>query len=346
VAWTSVQLIAWIGRTEARAANANMFELLEVASSADNDAITAAFHRVASGAHPDLHRRGLSPADAERLVRAYGKVSAAYHALRDPQARMRYRKDLADRGRITAPPPVIGAAEVVQGQRPATAAQALAARTGGATISGFGVAPAIARTLTPTAPPLGGRAPTVPPLGGRAPTTPPTMARTTTPPTMARTTTPPTMARTTTPPTVARTTTPPARPRTSSPSPASATAAASPITRGRTPTGPRAVTRAPTAPGDTRSPLITPTRAGTGSEPPATTRPPIAATNRPRGDSRPPTAGIGARAQVYYRKAQACLTQGDLGGGLFNLRLAAAADPRSSAIRVALAEVEAAMGKK
>jgi hypothetical protein len=61
----------------------------------------------------------------------------------------------------------------------------------------------------------------------------------------------------------------------------------------------------------------------------------------------PPTAGVSARATIYFRKAQSCLTQGDLGGALFNLRLAAAADPASALIRVALAEVEHELiGKK
>ena len=51
-------------------------------------------------------------------------------------------------------------------------------------------------------------------------------------------------------------------------------------------------------------------------------------------------AFVAPRAHAYFRKAQACLSQGDLGGALFNLRLAVAADPASAMIRVALAEVE------
>lgn len=83
---------------------------------------------------------------------------------------------------------------------------------------------------------------------------------------------------------------------------------------------------------------------------PSPSRPsPTPTPNRSRGyDSRPPSAGVGPRAQIYFRKAQSCLTRGDLGGALFNLRLAAAADPTSALIRVALAEVQAEVmgGKK
>lgn len=282
-AWTHNQLIGWIQRVEAKAARATLFELLELGTTADSAQITAAFHRIAGGAHPDLHRHALSPQDSDRLVSAYGKIAAAYDTLRDPKSRDRYRKELADRGRPVSMPPVIGGSQAIPIQRPVSPSAALAGRSTG---------PLPSVTMGP---PL----PTTQPL-----------------------------------------------PRAASPSLGPS------ATRDPTPSrGTPAVTRNPTpsrgTPAVTRAPLITPApKAETA--PPSTTRPPTrppatttasgVAARRP--DSRPPQAGIAPRAQAYFRKAQACLTQGDLGGAMFNLRLAAAADPGSALIKVALAEVE------
>jgi hypothetical protein len=302
VSWALPQLMAWIQRIEARAGRATLFELLDLAPTADSAAITGAFHRIAGGAHPDLHRHALAPADAERLLSAYGKVAAAYDTLREPRTRERYRKELVDRGKPIMMPPVIGGSQAIPVQRPVPAAVALAGRTGTTTQSGaIGLPIAEARTRTPSSPRI-----TVPP----APPDP-------VPPAPSRTTTPAT----------ARLTSPRA---TSAPRTTSAP---------RSPTAPP-VPAAP--PADTRPPLITPpppatARTTTRTSAPTTAAPP----SRGKIDSRPPATGVGPRAQTYFRKAQSCLAQGDLGGALFNLRLAAAADPGSALIRVALAEVEA-----
>jgi hypothetical protein len=336
-AWTTPIVLSWIERVEAKAKKGTLFELLEVPQSADTAMVSQAFLRVASGAHPDLHRKGLSAADAERLVSAYGKVAAAYDTLRDPKQRDRYKKELGDRTRPVSQPPLIAGSQAVPVQRPVPAAVALAGR-GNPTSLGFAGGPAIARTVTP------GRS-----LGTRPPPDGPSVPRTTTPPAIARTTTPPTQPPasrpTTPPPATARTTTPPQRAATS---PGAATSSAS--ARGASTVAGRAKTPSPN---DARAPVVTPpARASTApvvDPDAASTSPPPrmpSATVRPRGDSRPPTGGISARAQVYYRKAQSALSQGDLGGALFNLRLAAAADPRSSVIRVALAEVENEIGSK
>jgi hypothetical protein len=333
MSWPAPQLFAWIERIETRAGRATMFELLEVPSSADSKAVQIAFLRVAAGAHPDLHRHTLQPADAERLVRAYGKVAAAYATLRDQRTRDKYRKELAEHGKPIMQPPVIAGS---QPSRPGSSPPPLGMRS-------TGPMPMVERTAT--SPPVGAAARTMPPPGGT-----PSVARTTTPPNVARTTTPPNVARTTTPANVARTTTPPNVARTMAPAQVAAGSSSGFDRRAASTTGTRETSRPP----DGRRPLITPAPARTTPAPvtPSRVKPPSRPPGTPTpggaspGDSRPPGASVGARAQVYFRKAKSCLSQGDLGGALFNLRLAAAADPGSSLIRVALAEVEAELGTK
>ena len=364
-AWSAPQLFAWIERIETIAARASMFELLEVPTNVDTKTVETAFLRIAAGAHPDLHRHSLPARDAERLLRAYGKVAAAYATLRDPKVRDRYRKEISERGRPITQSPVVG------GSQPAVRPPSGPPPFGAITALGAATAPAIGRTPTAQSQPAVART-----------MTPPTIARTNTPPNVARTTTPPgAAAGRTTPPGGARAATPSSAastaPRTAPPDPAPRTAAASTpapnvgrtTTRtttvaagsetgfaGRTPTSP---SRAPSRSPDGKQPLITPaagavdaSAARPASPTPSRTKPPSRppALSTPgstaRGDSRPPGGAITARAQIYFRKAQSCLDRGDLGGALFNLRLAAAADPTSSVIRMALAEVEAELGPK
>ena len=54
---------------------------------------------------------------------------------------------------------------------------------------------------------------------------------------------------------------------------------------------------------------------------------------------------ISPKALVYYRKAELCLRRGDLKGAVLQLKLACAADPTSSFLRGALAEVQAELAK-
>lgn len=90
---------------------------------------------------------------------------------------------------------------------------------------------------------------------------------------------------------------------------------------------------------------------GRASRPP-TTPPASTPGTRPNSTSPPPGAGgpsrpIAPRAVTYYRKAQAALANGDLGGAVLNLKMAVAADPASPVLRMALAQVEAELsGKK
>lgn len=346
-AWTHNQLMGWIQRIEAKAPRATLFELLELGTTADSAAITGAFHRIAGGAHPDLHRHAVSAQDLDRLVSAYGKIAAAYDTLRDPKSRDRYRKDLADRGKPMSMPPVIGGSQAIPIQRPVGPSAALAGRTTGTLPSMLAQeTPMIGRTTTPP-----GRPGTMPPRAGSPSTAPVSAARSVTPGTGVPRIPTPGRGVPITPPV--------------SPTPARGTPSIPPATASTRTTGPRA-TVSPTTPAatpasardartDTRTPLITPgpepttpaaTRAATRppTRPPSTTASPIAGR---RPESRPPTSGVGPRAQAYFRKAQACLGQGDLGGAMFNLRLAAAADPGSALIKVALAEVESEiLGRK
>jgi hypothetical protein len=56
-------------------------------------------------------------------------------------------------------------------------------------------------------------------------------------------------------------------------------------------------------------------------------------------------AGMSSKALIYYRKAELALRRGDLKGALLQLKMAIAADPQSTLLRTALAEVEAEVAK-
>ncbi len=112
-----------------------------------------------------------------------------------------------------------------------------------------------------------------------------------------------------------------------------------------------------------------------------TTRPPISTTNTPVGPAVPRTmtpmasaaaiapaaaapapavlvpepvapaaahasGQMNSKALLYYRKAELALRQGDIRGGMLNLKMAIAADPQSTHLRSALSEVEAELAKK
>ena len=76
-----------------------------------------------------------------------------------------------------------------------------------------------------------------------------------------------------------------------------------------------------------------PKKKTTTAPPPRATAPPAAA----------PRASVSPKAQIYVRKAEAALRQGDLATAQFNLRLAIASDPSSTALRASLADVEASL---
>lgn len=56
-------------------------------------------------------------------------------------------------------------------------------------------------------------------------------------------------------------------------------------------------------------------------------------------------SSMSSKALIYYRKAELALRRGDLKGATLQLKMAIAADPQSTFLRTALAEVEAEVAK-
>jgi hypothetical protein len=79
----------------------------------------------------------------------------------------------------------------------------------------------------------------------------------------------------------------------------------------------------------------------TGSSPPGS----LPSMPAPVSPSQNPAQAMSSKALLYYRKAELCLKRGDLRGAILQLKLACAADPTSSFLRTALAEVETEVRK-
>jgi len=93
VTWSVNQLRRWLDEVEPIADRRTPFEWLEIAPTASSVAVQEGYHRVARTRHPDLFRLSLDPAEMDRLVRMYSRVSWAYAELRDPDrcaAALRY----------------------------------------------------------------------------------------------------------------------------------------------------------------------------------------------------------------------------------------------------------------
>jgi len=88
--WPPTKLVAWLDGIEPAVERLNLFELLELPPTLSGEHVQAAYHNVARTRHPDLFRGKLSARDAERLMRIYGRIAAAYATLRDPEERNRY----------------------------------------------------------------------------------------------------------------------------------------------------------------------------------------------------------------------------------------------------------------
>ncbi|MDX2089387.1 MAG: hypothetical protein SFX73_16160 [Kofleriaceae bacterium] len=101
---------------------------------------------------------------------------------------------------------------------------------------------------------------------------------------------------------------------------------------------PRGTTLAP--PARTSSPTAPP-MARTGS----TTAPPLTLETPAAPPSASASASMNSKALVYFRKAELALNRGDLRGAILQLKMAIAADPQSTMLRPALAEVEAELKK-
>ncbi len=88
------------------------YDILQVHPSASEDAIRAAYFRLAKIYHPDLRRQDQRPEDTERFI----EINRAYTVLLDPARRQTYDLDLQDRG---APRQADGAANAAAIETPA-----------------------------------------------------------------------------------------------------------------------------------------------------------------------------------------------------------------------------------
>jgi hypothetical protein len=57
-------------------------EILELPANAGPEAAQEAFHKIARSGHPDLHRKGLTPEELERVTSAYAICAGAYQTMR------------------------------------------------------------------------------------------------------------------------------------------------------------------------------------------------------------------------------------------------------------------------
>ena len=309
-------VLLWANRVLARRGSPPHV-LLEIHEQSTPQQVQEAFHKIARTSHPDMHRHGLNAEELELVTSAYAAVAGAYQQMRSMVMQtMRLRavkpEDVARvSGSVT--PPDARPVTPPGGARVTTPA---GLRQPDKVASGSN-APGEIRPLTrPTTPPASGE---TGPKPGRGPTrndfTPPASGETG-----------------------------PSRPSRPGSDPAASRVGQSRPGSDPPPTRmPRAGTdsgvRMPLRPGYPR--------AGTGSDPP-----PGPASVKATG-SQPPTGApvqatpaqntaqsMSAKALLYYRKAELCLKRGDLRGAILQLKLACAADPSSSFLRTALAEVE------
>ena len=91
----------------------------------------------------------------------------------------------------------------------------------------------------------------------------------------------------------------------------------------------------------------TPIPAGTGRTPPAgvPAAPPPASGPPTSVSPQAAAAAMSSKAIVYYRKAEAALKRGDFKSAVLQVKLAIAADPQSTFLRNALAEIDAELRK-
>jgi curved DNA-binding protein CbpA len=160
--WEPTKLVAWLDRIEGAIDRLNLFELLELPATGSGEHVQLAYHQIARTRHPDLFRGRLTARDAERLMRVYGRIAAAYASLRDPNERTRYIYELRQqRGRTSSIPP---AATAAVGRTPTPTPPAVG-RTPTAPVPGRpAAAPDRPRTSSPL-PARGAPLSTPPPLG-------------------------------------------------------------------------------------------------------------------------------------------------------------------------------------
>jgi len=114
VTWSVKELVAWLNEIERTAEQRGKFDWLEIPPTASATAIQEAYHAIARTRHPDLYRQ-LDPVLLDRLVRMYGRITAAYADLKEPEKCAAYLRELRGPRPQTAPPgnaPVMSRAEI------------------------------------------------------------------------------------------------------------------------------------------------------------------------------------------------------------------------------------------
>jgi hypothetical protein len=307
--WEPQKLVAWLDRIETAIDRLNLFELLELPLTGSGEHVQASYHQIARTRHPDLFRGRITARDAERLMRVYGRISAAYASLRDPDERTRYIYELRQQrtgGRSSSQP----APTAVPDRDPSTPGMpAIGRGTSSTPVVGRAPTPVVGRAPTPSIHPVGsqpirpqGSSPSLPldhtGRAGRAGT---------------------------------------GRVGSEHSGDRPAVRAGSEYSGdrpavGRVPTertGDRpAVMRSSTTPGASATP---PPRGA-----PLSTPPPSAAAPRL------PTAGnqLSPRALAFYRRAETALASGDIAAATLNLKMALSAEPGSPFLRDAMDELQ------
>jgi hypothetical protein len=74
-------VLLWAQRVLGRK-GATAHQILDIPAGAGPEAAQEAFHKIARMAHPDLHRRTLTPEEIELVTTAYARAAAAYQEIR------------------------------------------------------------------------------------------------------------------------------------------------------------------------------------------------------------------------------------------------------------------------
>lgn len=97
-------VLLWAQRVIARKAAAP-HEILELPANAGPDVVQEAFHKIARTAHPDLHRKGLTPEELERITSAYAICAGAYQTFRTQTAQTQRMRPAEPAGGSGQTPP-------------------------------------------------------------------------------------------------------------------------------------------------------------------------------------------------------------------------------------------------
>jgi curved DNA-binding protein CbpA len=111
VTWSVKELVMWLQEVEPIADQRGKFDWLEIPPTASSTAIQDAYHKIARTRHPDLFRQ-LDPKLLDRLVRMYGRVTAAYADLKEPEKCAAYLRELRGPKPQTIQPPMSAPAPV------------------------------------------------------------------------------------------------------------------------------------------------------------------------------------------------------------------------------------------